>query len=44
MKIRVKIMSPKDREKFRHIIGEVVRKDKYILMRIGLMGRKRAHS
>ena len=44
MKIRVKIMSPKDRKKFRHIIGQVVKKDKKILMRIGLMGRKRTGS
>ncbi len=36
-------MNSKDREKFRNIIGHVVKKDKDILMRIGLMGRKRNH-
>lgn len=44
MRTRVKIMSPKDRENFRYIIGQVVKKDKDILMRIGLMGRKRSCS
>jgi len=34
-------VNSKDKEKFEHIIEQVVKKDKDILMRIGLMDRKR---
>jgi hypothetical protein len=37
-------VNPKDRKKFRYLLEKVVKKDKDILMRIGLMGRRRNHS
>lgn len=34
-------MNSKDRKKFEYIVGQVVKKDKNVLTKIGLMGRKK---